>query len=56
MRRQRLQRTAIELNQQAVEGVPEVSAEFLAALPPNIQEEVSSGLSIVIQHKKVVCR
>ena len=41
LRLQRIQERAQEQQQQAAQlGVSEVSAEFLAALPPSIQEEV----------------
>ena len=41
MRLQRIQQNAQQQQQQAEQlGVTEVNPEFLAALPPNIQEEV----------------
>ena len=41
LRLQRIQQRAEQQQQQAAElGVTEVNPEFLAALPPNIQEEV----------------
>ena len=52
LRLQRIQERAQEQQQHAQQlGVSEVSAEFLAALPPSIQEEVRA----VIYVKYIVC-
>ena len=45
LRLQRIQQRTEQQQQRAAElGVPEVNPEFLAALPPNIQEEVGKTI------------